>query len=146
MIEINIDESLLESIKSIVTGISNTPEVIDLVAEDAIKTLRLRVQGRTPIGETGKAQAGWTEIQKSNNGGYSFENRVPYINVLNRGGYSGLGPRTTIGSGGVIFSSRVVDTLGEGIVEPILQDQEFLRQVVKYLAEALMKGITNAGT
>lgn len=160
MIDVNIK---VDNINNALKTLLSVPEALEEVSRTVAERLKLLVKARTPVGtrsgsRTTKTKAGrhvrglakrsWSDITYSG-GGYSFENATPYILALDRGSDPGKEPWPnatnvrTVSSKGKIFSSRVVDSKGSGIVDPILSDARVIdsiaRTVVKYIKQEMSK-------
>jgi hypothetical protein len=113
---------------------------VEQALKDAQTTIKAKIQGNTPIGITktsGNLHKGWSNIKKVS-GGFSFQNRTPYAEVLELGSYKGIGPRTQSGSRKGqfgIFSQQA----GGGILQPIVEDQVFVDNLVNFVANEILK-------
>lgn len=113
---------------------------VEKALKDAQTTIKNKIQANTPIGITrtsGNLNRGWSNIKKVK-GGFSFQNRTPYAEVLELGKYKGIGPRTESGSRKGrfgIFSQQA----GGGILQPIVEDQVFVNDLVNFVANEMLK-------
>lgn len=160
MIDVNIK---VENINNALQTLLSVPEALEEVSKTVAGRLKLLVKARTPVGTRpgarstktkagrharGLAKRSWSDITYTG-GGYSFENTVPYILALDRGSEPGKSPWPnptnvrTVSSKGNIFSSRVVDSKGSGIIDPILSDRHAIdsiaRTVVRYIKQEMDK-------
>ena len=67
--------------------------------------------------ETGYFKSQWRKIDQGK-GAIAFTNATDYAQVIDEGGYRGLGPRTVRGRGGGIFSRKAP----QGITYPIVKE------------------------
>lgn len=160
MLNVNIK---VENSENVLKALSSVPEALEEISRTVAEKLKLLVKSRTPVGvipgkratkaktgrhTRGQAKRSWSDI-KYVDGGYAFENIVPYILALDKGSEPGKKPWPkatnirTVNSRGKIFSSRVVDSKGSGIVDPVLSDDRIIdaiaRTVVKYVKQEMTK-------
>ena len=137
MFDLNIQ---IESLDDIRRALEKTPELIDLVIDDAATTLRNLVIGRTPVGKTGELKKSWSAVERTSTG-FTFGTDKEYADVLEEGGYRGVGPRTIAYAGG-IFSRQAPG----GIIAPLLEDEQVMDKILKRIASELVRSISRAAT
>jgi hypothetical protein len=116
-------------------ALADFPAAIRAAVQDSAITFRKMALGNSPVGDPkkdphyGQFKGSWSDITYEA-GGWSFENLTPYGEVLDLGGYRGVGPRTVASTGG-IFSRQAP----YGVLSPLLADEA--------LKEAIMNGIVD---
>lgn len=68
--------------------------------------------------------------------GFTFGTDRPYATTLEEGRYSGIGPRT-VRHGSGIFSSQAPG----GMIQPILDDEQFMRQMAELVVSEMIRGM-----
>ena len=116
--------------------------VIDKAVRESEKFIKAELVSRTPVGikstpsqgrGPGNLRVGWSDLKKVS-GGFAFDNPVEYSEVVEGGGYVGLGPRT-VEQGGQIYSSQAPG----GIVQPLITNEVFINQLSDRLAKSIDK-------
>jgi len=123
----------MERLRELVAGI---PAAAQSALQDVAETLRRLALGRTPYA-TGELYRSWSSVTREE-GGFSFSTDVPYAEVLERGLYPGVGPRTVEVEGG-IFSRQAPG----GILTPIVEDDEVIRKVVDLIVEVIEREVSS---
>ena len=136
MFEINIELEGLEDIQQMLQAV---PEMAELAIEDAAKTLRNLVIGRSPVYPgSGALKRSWSNVQRTSTG-FTFGTNRDYAEILEEGLYTRVGPRTVqVGEG--IFSRQAPG----GIIAPLLADSNLMEQIVQDIAQRLIRSITRA--
>lgn len=140
MIQVRVTEQT-NSLQAMRNILAKIPAAIEAATEDAAKTMKALVEGRTPTGDpatdphSGQAKDAWTEVQQAS-GGFAFENPVDYGTILEEGLYDTVGPRT-VAVGDKIFSRQAPG----GIMAPLLEDDKVLNQVASLVAEKLLEAL-----
>ncbi len=131
MIEMRLDSSQFDDVRERLSG-----PALDDTVRDISLTLRQLVRGRTPVGiiDGGTMKESWTQVHRmgSLGGEYAFWSSVTYSDVLEYGGYPGVGPRTVQAEGG-IFSRQAVG----GMITPILENPATLTSVKALLVRRM---------
>lgn len=150
MIEAKVTKENFDAFPKIIKGLNDG---ISILAKDLANKTRALVQGRTPHGQKkhkgyfpGHAERSWSEVKYVDNGSYSFENDAAYARALDKGSKKGKKPwpsagEYTVESRGNIFSSRLVDSLGSGIIDPIINDSSFVTDVTKLITDYIEEKI-----
>jgi hypothetical protein len=127
--------------EQVVAIVEKVKDDVFQVAYEVIQEIQTKVIGRTPIGDTrtdphaGQLITSWGHIQESDVS-FSFSTDVPYAIILEKGLYTGVGPRTVPFEGG-IFSSQAPG----GMVTPIVTDPNLIKEVVRMLIERISKTV-----
>lgn len=132
----------LAGASSVVAALRAYPRILDAALDDVIKTLRNLARGGTPVGvgsTSGATKRSWGPIEHED-GGLSFSLDVPWAEVLERGLYPGVGPRTVQTSEG-IFSRQAP----EGILSPMVEDEEVQRKIAGMVVSELERRLAGAG-
>ena len=129
MIELKLDFQGVEVIKE---ALDQLPGAVEGSLKEAADTVRDLVIGRTPY-LTGHLQQSWSTLQPSG-GGFSFGTPAPYASTLEEGKYKSVGPGTAAFEGG-IYSKKAQG----GIIGPIIEDENVLRQLLDLVVEQLSK-------
>lgn len=135
MIEYTIPAQSIKLIKTFSASLRSLGAVAGASIEDVLLTIRNLVQEETPVGETGDLKKGWSSISQVD-GGFSFENRVPYAYVVEEGRYRGEGARTIRTEDGV-FSRQAP----EGMTAPVLQDDAVLNKSILFVLNQVMAAL-----
>lgn len=143
MIESRVHVDGLEQLR---LALQNIRPAVQAALDDVAHTMRSLALGRTPVGirkgHSGTLKRSWGRVERAS-GGYSFGNVAPYAHVLEEGLYPGLGPRTTLTSGGGmargfgIYSKQAPG----GILSPLLDDESVLQRVADLVANEIVRGI-----
>ena len=123
------------AIAEIINYINGAPERVRLATKEVASLMRRLVRGRTPY-DTGHAKTSWGQIEE-HRWGYSFENPVPYITVLEEGLYPRPGPRTYSHEGRVY--SRQTDDPPGGIIAPLIEDEQALNRIMDMVVARLTR-------
>lgn len=140
MIEFNVqvDTAILEKVRA---ALVRVPDAHRAGVLEAAKTLRLLALGRTPVGiapGSPHLKKEWSNVEFEA-GGFSFGNPVDYGEILERGTYPRVGPRTVATDGG-IYSRQAPG----GILRPLLEDQAQIEAIVDLVLNTIIRGIESA--
>lgn len=129
-------------------ALANVPEAVYAGMEDGAKTIRALAKRNTPRGYSGTRsrtmrrdphaglmKQSWSDVRMIQ-GGFTFENPVPYSEVLEEGRYPGLGPRT-VGQGSSIYSRQAVG----GILQPLIEDENLRTDIAQNIVEMIERAL-----
>jgi hypothetical protein len=131
-------------LRKVLKDLDVVPEAVEAGLEKVANEIRARVIDATPVDSMGSPggtlKAGWGELEKvgswgqtdKHEPGLTFENRVPYGEILEEGLYPGVGRRTIKTTEG-IFSRQAPG----GIMGPIVGDQNILDFVRDLFVQAI---------
>jgi hypothetical protein len=135
----------VENIEEAFAILAALPQVMQSAIKDAASEVRDTVYGRTPYW-TGRLRRGWGRVQPIPGGkGYTFGNRTPYSGIVEFGEYKNSGPRT-VAVGGNIFSKFVVDSKGQGMIRPVVEDDAELSRMSNKIVEAVVRELQSYGS
>jgi hypothetical protein len=127
----------IEGFEELGRALRSSPELFNLAVEDAAKSIRNLVIGRTPV-DSGELKGSWSPVQRTSTG-FTFGTDKDYADILEEGRYTSVGPRTVAVSGG-IFSRQAPG----GMIAPVLADEAIMSRVTRRVAEELVRGIARA--
>ena len=130
-VRMSLDE---RQIAQLMEALRQVPEAFLAASEDAGKTVRNLVRGRTPF-RTGAMKRSWSPLERVS-GGFTFGSDRDYAEMLEYGLYRRVGPRT-VQAGDGIYSRQAPG----GMIRPILDDEVTLRavaeQIIRIMEEKL---------
>lgn len=137
--------------------------IVDQAIQDAAVVVRRTLASRefSPVGDRNQKDSKhrkkkyprfinrWSAVERYE-GGYSFANPASYAQILEYGGYPGVGPRTTpathaLAGGGGIFSKQTVDGGRGGIIGRFLADEERTQYIADQVAKAIREALEELG-
>lgn len=129
-------------------ALANVPEAVYAGMEDGAKTIRALAKRNTPRGysgprsrtmrrdpHAGQMKQEWSAVSMVQ-GGFTFDNTVPYSEVLEEGRYPGVGPRTAR-RGDDVYSRQAVG----GILQPLIEDETLRADIARNIVEMIERAL-----
>lgn len=137
IVEVNV---LVDNLQPLIDALMQVPMSARKGIEDAIFSIRRKVIDRTPIGATGNLKRAWSGVEYAAGGlsfgdsTYQFGNPLHYAEIIERGLFKRIGPRTIEVDGG-IYSRQAPG----GMIRPIIEDKAVLEAVAQQFIDAITR-------